>query len=339
MIGGADFSSNVALSRSIQQQPKGTHAHSMVQVFIARGGTELEAFQAYADLYPDDCLLLVDTIDTLQSGVPNAIKVFEQLKRKGHRPLGIRLDSGDLAYLSIQSAKMLDDAGFEDTAIVLSNQLDEMVLWQIQTQIHQEAPRYGVDPEQLIKRLTYGVGTRLITSAGQSALDGVYKLVALEGDRGFIPAIKISENPEKIPNPGNKNVWRIYDLRGKADADLLCLDDETPLETDPLILYHPIEHRTRRQIPQKSVSNTESLLIDVLKDGRLIYEFPTLEAIRERRQEDIQRLDPGVRRVVNPHVYHVSLSERLRKLKQSLTQQVLEGNHSGSRAAKTPKKQ
>lgn len=326
LIGGADFSSNVALSRILQLPPKGTHAHSMVQVFLARGGTELDAFQAYADLYPDDCLLLVDTIDTLESGVPNAIKVFEGLKKKGHRPLGIRLDSGDLAYLSILSARMLNQAGFEDTAIVLSNQLDEMVLWQIQTQIRQEAPRYEVDPEKLFQRLVYGVGTRLITSAGQSALDGVYKLVALDGEQGWIPAIKISENPEKIPNPGNKEVWRIYDQRGKADADLLCLKDESPLESEPLILHHPIEHGTERKIPQESISRAEPLLVSILEQGRLAYESPTLAAIREQRLADIQCLDPGVRRVVNPHLYHVSLSKRLWELKQDLTRQVRQGN-------------
>src|SRR5205085_4589214 len=133
-------------------------------------------FRAYADAYPDDCLLLVDTINTLESGIPNAITVFEELRRKGHEPVGIRLDSGDLAYLSIQAAKMLDAAGFPSTSIVLSNELDELVIWQIITQIIQEAPRYGVEADQLIKRLVYGVGTRLITSQGDPALGGVYKL-------------------------------------------------------------------------------------------------------------------------------------------------------------------
>lgn len=330
LIGGADFSSNVALSRMVDLQPKGTHAHSMVQAFLALGGTELDAFQAYADLYPDDCLLLVDTIDTLESGVPNAIKVFERLKSKGHQPLGIRLDSGDLAYLSIQSARMLDEAGFPNLAIVLSNQLDEMVLWQIQTQIRQEASKYSVDPDQLIKRLIYGVGTRLITSAGQSALDGVYKLVALERESDWVPAIKISENPEKTPNPGSKSLWRIYDQRGKADADLLCLDDELLEDSDPLILHHPIEHRTIRRIAQKSISTTESLLIEIFDEGRRVYESPTLQTIREQRQKDIERLDPGVRRVVNPHVYHVSLSERLWELKQSLTRKMRASNQSSN---------
>ena len=145
LIGGADFTSNVGMSRVLGYPPKGTHAHSMVQVFMALGMGEVDAFRAYADVYPDDCLLLVDTINTLESGVPNAIIVFEELRRKGHKPVGIRLDSGDLAYLAIQAAKMLDAAGFPDTTIVLSNNLDELVIWQVLTQIRDEAPRWGVD--------------------------------------------------------------------------------------------------------------------------------------------------------------------------------------------------
>ena len=146
LIGGADFSSNVGVSHLLGLDPKGTHAHSMVQMFMTLGEGELAAFRAYAEVYPDNCLLLVDTINSLESGVPNAIRVFEELRKKGHEPVGIRLDSGDLAYLSIQAARMLDEAGFPKTAIVLSNDLDEMVIWQIMTQIESEAPRYGVDP-------------------------------------------------------------------------------------------------------------------------------------------------------------------------------------------------
>ncbi len=155
LIGGADFTSNVGISQVLGYPPKGTHAHSMVQVFMALGQSELDAFRAYADVYPDDCLLLVDTVNTLESGIPNAITVFEELRRKGHKPVGIRLDSGDLAYLSIRAAKMLNEAGFPDVSIVLSNQLDELVLWQILTQLEQEAGKYGVDPDKLINRLVY----------------------------------------------------------------------------------------------------------------------------------------------------------------------------------------
>lgn len=324
LIGGADFTSNVGISHVLGYPPKGTHAHSMVQVFMALGEGELAAFRAYADVYPDDCLLLVDTIDTLESGIPNAIRVFEELRRKGHQPVGIRLDSGDLAHLSIRAARMLDEAGFPHAVIVLSNQLDELVIMQIIAQIEEEAPRYGVDPDHLIGRLVYGVGTRLITSEGAAALDGVYKLVAV-GDGGqWTPAIKVSETPEKVPNPGHKHVWRVYDQRGKATADLLSLEDENPREMDRLVLHHPTEHTTYRTLARDQVSEIEPLLVDVLKEGRRLTDPPSIEEMRQRRQADLERLDPGVRRIVNPHLYHVSLSEGLWNLKQALIQSAKE---------------
>ncbi len=318
LIGGADYSSNVGISHVLGVPPKGTHAHSMVQVFMALGGNELDAFRAFADIYPDDCLLLVDTVDTLESGVPNAIQVFEELRRKGHEPVGIRLDSGDLAHLSIQSAHMLDKAGFPNAEIVLSNQLDELIIWQIITQIEEEAGRYGVDPDKLIERLVFGVGTRLITSAGDSALDGVYKLVAVEKNGSWAPAIKISENPVKIPNPGHKHVWRIYDQRGYATADLLSLEDEDPRDMERITLRHPIEIHTYRHLEKQEVSRVEPLLVEVLRDGKLVYELPNLEEIRKVRLADRSALDPGVRRLMNPHTYHVSLTQRLWDLKQDL---------------------
>jgi nicotinate phosphoribosyltransferase len=318
LIGGADFSSNVGISHVLGYQPKGTHAHSMIQVFMALGEGELGAFRAYADVYPDDCLLLVDTIDTLRSGIPHAIKVFEELRRKGHEPVGIRLDSGDLAYLSIQAAKMLNEAGFSDTVIVLSNQLDELVIWQIITQIQEEAPSYDIDPDELIGRLVYGVGTRLITSQGQSALDGVYKLVAVHNEGEWVPAIKVSETREKTLNPGHKHIWRLYDRRHKATADLLSLDDEDPRQMPHIILHHPTEHTKYRTLDHDDVSEIEPILVAVLKEGRLLYDFPPVEEMRKLRQADMERLDPGVRRLMNPHTYHVALTERLWYLKQEL---------------------
>lgn len=324
LIGGADFSSNVGISHVLGFPPKGTHAHSMVQLFIAWGGSELEAFRAYAEVYPDNCLLLVDTIHTLESGVPNAIRVFEELRRKGHEPVGIRLDSGDLAYLSIQAARMLDQAGFPNTSIVLSNNLDELVIWQILTQIQEEAPRYGMEADRLIKRLVYGVGTRLITSEGNPALDGVYKLVAVCDEGKWKPAFKISESPEKTPNPGHKRAWRIYDSRGKATADLLSLDDEHPAELKPLVMRHPSEATKLRTLSPEAVTEVEPLLIEVFQEGRLVYDFPPIEAMRARRKADVERLDPGVRRLLNPHIYHVSLTERLWQLKQELIKKALE---------------
>lgn len=323
LIGGADYSSNVGVSHFLGYPPKGTHAHSMVQIFIALGGSELEAFRAYADVYPDNCLLLVDTIDTLKSGVPNAITVFEELRRRGYDPVGIRLDSGDLAYLSIQAARMLDQAGFPNASIVLSNNLDELTIWQILTQIQQESKRYDVDPDQLINRLVYGVGTRLIVSWGEPALGGVYKLVAVQDGGHWIPAIKVSESADKTPNPGHKHAWRIYDRRGKATADLLSLDDEDPQEMDVIVLHHPSEPTMMRYLYRDEVQEIEPLLVDVLKEGRLVYNLPNIEEMRNRRRSDVEKLDAGVRRLMNPHIYHVSLTRQLWNLKQELIKAAL----------------
>jgi nicotinate phosphoribosyltransferase len=318
LIGGADFSSNVGLSHALGLAPKGTHAHSMVQAFLALGLTELDAFRAFAETYPDDCILLVDTIDTLGSGLPNAIKVFEELRRRGHRPVGIRLDSGDLAHLSIQAARMLDEAGFPDTTIVLSNELDELSIWQILTQIGQEAVRNGLDADRLIRRLAYGVGTRLVTSAGDSALNGVYKLVALRRDSRWVPAMKLSDSPSKIPNPGDKRAWRLYDRRGKATADLLSAKDEVPADLPKIVLRHMTETSLRRTLVPKDLLEIEALQIEVLRDGRTIQPSPTIEQIRALRHSDMERLDPGVKRLMNPHIYHVSLSEKMWQIKQKL---------------------
>ncbi len=325
LIGGAVFTSNVGISAVLGYPPKGTHAHSLVQVFMALGEGELEAFRAYAKMYPDDCLLLVDTINTLESGVPNAIRVFEELRAQGYKPSGIRLDSGDLAYLSIQAARMLDQAGFPEVRIVLSNQLDEHVIWQIITQIQQEASRYGVDPVQLIHRLTFGVGTRLITSEGASALDGVYKLVAVCDQEEWVPAIKISETPEKTLNPGHKLAWRLYDQREKATADLLSLDSEDPRTMESLLLRHPMDNARYRLLHPKDLSGIEALQVDVVKGGKVVYGLPSIDAIRQVRQADVDRLDAGVKRLMNPHTYHVSLTEGLWDLKQDLIRRAREG--------------
>ena len=323
LIGGADFSSNVGLSSTLGLPPRGTHAHSMVQVFLALGQSELDAFRAYAEVYPDDCLLLVDTVDTLESGVPNAIRVFEQLRTKGHAPVGIRLDSGDLAYLAIQAAILLDKAGFPKTTIVLSSDLDELVIWQIQTQVLQEAPRYGADANAILARLVYGVGTRLVTSHGEGALGGVYKLVAIqERDSSWRPAIKLADTPAKLTNPGLKHAWRLYDTRGFATADLIALEDETPAEAERIALRHPGDMARQRTLERAAISSMEPLLAEVLRAGELVYALPDLEAIREQRRADVERLDSGVRRLVNPHIYHVSLSQRLWELKQELLAQL-----------------
>ncbi len=321
LIGGMDYTSNVGASVVAGYPPKGTHAHSLVQLYLSLGGSELDAFRAYAEVYPNDCTLLVDTINTLESGVPNAITVFNELRQKGSRPVGVRLDSGDLAYLSIQTARLLDEAGFPDVSIVLSNNLDELVIWQIITQIEQEAPRYGVDPTRLVQRLVYGVGTRLITSWGDPALGGVYKLVAVSEGGAWLPAIKISESPGKTPNPGDKRLWRIYDRRGKATADLITLHGEDVLGAKRITLRHPVEATKQRSLHQDDIAQVEPLLVEVLRQGKLVYDLPDIESMRRLRSQDVDRLDPGVRRIMNPHIYHVSLSERLFTLKQQLIEE------------------
>lgn len=318
LIGGADFTSNVGISAELGYPPKGTHAHSMVQLFISLGMSELDAFRAYGDVYPDDCLLLVDTVNTLESGIPNAITVFEELRKKGHEPVGVRLDSGDLAHLSIRSAQMLDAAGFPNVSIVLSNNLDELVIWQIVTQISEEAPRYGVDPDHLTRRLVYGVGTRLITSWGEPALGGVYKLVAVHHEGNWLPAIKISESPDKTPNPGNKRIWRLYDQRDKATADLIGLHDELPDQNKEIVLHHPSEGVKLRTLRRDQIMRVEPLLVEVLRQGLRVYDLPNIEQMRAIRREDVEHLDPGVRRIMNPHIYHVSLTQSLWDLKQKL---------------------
>lgn len=327
LIGGADFTSNTGISYVLGFPPKGTHAHSMVQAFVALGLGELEAFRAYANTYPDECLLLVDTIDTLGSGVPNAITVFEELKRKGHKPVGIRLDSGDLAYLSIQAAKLLNEAGFPDVTITLSSNLDELVIWQILTQITQEAPAYGLEAEAIIRRLVYGVGTRLITSEGDTALGGVYKLVAIDKDGVWQPAIKLSDSRDKVPNPGGKRAWRIYDARNHATADLLTALDETPRAGERLVLHHPSDPAKTRVLPPGEVSRVEELLKPIWDEGRLVYDLPDIPAMREQRVHDVAALNSGVRRLVNPHIYHVSLSDTLWTLKRDLIRTTRNGAH------------
>mgnify|MGYP001627196452 CR=1 FL=1 len=323
LIGGANRSSAVSLSHLLGLPSSGTHAHSLVQAFLALGYSEEEAFQAFAEVFPDDTILLLDTVDTLHSGLPHAIRVFEALRRKGHRPVGVRIDSGDLAYLAIQVAKELDKAGFPETLIVLSGDLDELVIWQIKSQILEEAPRYGVDPDRLLRRLVYGVGTKMVVSWGHPALGGVYKLVAIRENGTWAPAIKISDSLEKILNPGHKRVYRVYDQRGLATADLLATAEETLRPDQPLCLRHPTDPTKRRTL-RPGEFTLESLLEEVYRGRRLFPPLP-LEVLQERRRKDVERLDPGVRRLVNPHIYHVSLTERLFALKEELVRRLEEG--------------
>ena len=318
LIGGANASSNVGTSSLLGIDPQGTHGHSMVQLFMAIGEGELAAFRAYAELYPDECVLLVDTIDTLNSGIPNAITVFEELRTAGHRPAGIRLDSGDLAHLAVRAARMLNDAGFADVAIVLSSDLDEMAMWQIREQIREEAGAYGLEHAAVTERLMYGVGTRLISSHGYSALGGVYKLVGIEDHGEWTPAIKLSETPEKMPIPGDKQLWRVYDSRGLASADVVSGGDEVIDPGDSLDVFHPHRAGVFRSLGSSETVEVESLLETVHQDGERTDGSPDLQAFRSRRIEDLGRLDVGVKRLINPHLYHVSVTEHVKAIQNEL---------------------
>ena len=234
------------------------------------------------------------------SGVPNAIAVFERLRREGHRPVGIRLDSGDLAYLAVHAARELDGAGFPDVSIVLSSQLDELTIWQIMSQITTEARRLGSDPDAVIGRLVLGVGSRLATSDGDPSLDGVFKLVAVVGDDAtWQPAIKRSDSPVKVLNPGRKRLWRVYDERGRATADVLSTDTEVITAGEQLHLHHHSRPDLARTV---MVGRVDQLLVPVVERGTIVADdLQDLAAAGDRRVADIEALDPGVRRLVNPH--------------------------------------
>ncbi len=295
-IGGVRTTSNVVAGKLFDIPVTGTHSHSWVMSF----DSELEAFEKYAEIYPDKCLLLVDTYDTLKSGVPNAIKVFDKLKASGHKPLGIRLDSGDLAYLSRKARVMLDEAGHGDCLIFATNDLDEDILLALN---NQDA-----------KIDVYGIGTKLITSYQNASLGGVYKLCALEEQEGLIPKIKISNSHEKTTNPGIKKVVRIL-KNGMAQADLICLEDEI-IDTDkPLTIFHP-------ELTYKKTTYTDfeirELMVPIFKNGELVYKLPSLKEIGKYADENIAMFFPEYRRVVNTQTFKVDLSQKLWNLKQQL---------------------
>lgn len=297
-IGGCRQTSNVLAGKMFDIAVKGTHAHSWVMSFP----DELTAFRKYAEIYPDGCLLLVDTYDTLKSGVPNAIKVFDELTAKGYRPLGIRLDSGDLAYLSKKARAMLDAAGYDYVKIFASGDIDEDVLLALQAQD--------------AKIDIFGIGTRLITSYTNPSLGGVYKLAAMENEKGELdPKIKVSNTPAKITNPGLKKVVRIYDADNMAAADLICLEDDVFDESKPLTIFHP------EQIWKKTTFekyHIEELMVDVFKGGKLVYKLPSLAEIGKRLDKQVSSFYPEYLRVVNTQEYKVDLSQRLYDLKHKL---------------------
>ena len=278
----------------------GTMAHSWVQMFPS----EYEAFKAYCETYPDNPTLLVDTYNTLRSGIPNAIRVFnEVLKPRGLTKCGIRLDSGDMTYLTRKARKMLDEAGWQTCQISCSNSLDEYIIEDILNQ--------GAQIDM------FGVGERLITAKSEPVFGGVYKLVAVERESGeVVPKIKVSENVAKITIPHFKKFYRFYDrTNGKALADYLCLYDETPDDTQPLTIFHP-ENTWKR----KTLTNfrAENMMVPVFRAGELVYDLPSLKDIRKRCAEQLETLWPEVRRFENPHGYYVDLSNRLWDIRHDL---------------------
>ena len=293
---GCRSTSNVLAGEMFGIAVAGTHSHSWVMTFPS----ELEAFEAYAEIYPDNCLLLVDTYDTLKSGVPNAIKVFDKLKAAGHKPVGIRLDSGDLAYISREARKMLDAAGHSDCKIFASNDIDEEVLLALNSQD--------------AKIDVYGIGTKLITSFSNASLGGVYKLCAIEEDGVLVPKIKVSDSHDKTTDPGVKKTVRIY-RGGMAAADLICLADESIDTSRPLTIFHPEQTWKRTTFKEFTV---KELMTEVIKDGELVCEMPTLEEIGRHHDESWAEFFPEYKRVVNTQYYKVDLSEKLWTLKNEL---------------------
>lgn len=298
-IGGCAGTANTLAEKLYGVPAVGTMAHSWVQLF----STEYEAFKTYAKVYPENCLLLVDTYDTLKEGIPNAIRVWnEELVPKGIRPKGIRIDSGDIAYLSKQARVMLDEAGFSDAVIMASNSLDE---WTIESILSQGA-----------KLDSFGVGERLITSKSSPVFGGVYKLVAYEEDDKIVPTIKISENVAKITTPGFKSLYRIYDKDTmKAEADVVTLHQEKLEELDELEIFHPIYTWKRKKFTNFVAKN---LMVKVFDKGKLVYDIPTLDEIREHAQDELKSLWDEVKRLENPHEYIVDLSQDLWDIKDDL---------------------
>lgn len=309
MIGGCIGTSNVLCGQLFDVPVKGTHAHSWIMSFP----DEYTAFKAYADMYPGACILLVDTYDTLKSGIPNAIKVFREMRQAGI-PLtfyGIRLDSGDLAYLSKKARKMLDEAGFPDAVISASNDLDEYLIDSLKTQ--------GATIT------SWGVGTNLITSKDNPAFGGVYKLAAvMDRDGHFIPKIKLSENTEKITNPGNKKIYRIYEKdTGKIKADLICLVDEEYREDDDLLLFDPLEPWKKTKL-KGGTYTLRPIMEKIFEKGRCCYTSPKVMDIRAYCQQELNTLWDETKRLVNPHEVYVDLSQRLYDIKIDLLEKVSE---------------
>lgn len=299
IIGGCKGTSCLLTAKDFGVPASGTMAHSWVQLF----DDEYTAFKTYAEKYPDSCMLLVDTYNVLKSGIPNAIKVFDEvLKPLGKRPLGIRIDSGDITYITKRARKMLDEAGYPDCKICISNSLDEYL---IRDMIFQGAK---VD--------SYGVGERLITASSEAVFGGVYKLAAVEKKGEIIPKIKISENAAKITLPGVKIPWRLYDREtGKAIADVITLNNEKICSDEPYELFDP-EHTWKRKVVSDFVA--KKLQVKIFEKGRQVYQSPSVKEISDYRAEQVDSLWDEVTRFENPHTYYVDLSEQLWDLRHEL---------------------
>ena len=288
-----------AISDKIDGIPAlGTMAHSWVQMFP----TELEAFEAYADVYPNGCTLLIDTYNVLKSGLPNAIKVFKDLKAKGFKPGGVRIDSGDITYLTNKIRQKLDEEGLSEVKIVVSNSLDEYII--------RDLLRQGAKID------SFGVGERLITSKSEPVFGGVYKLVSVYEDGLEIPKIKLSENVAKITVPCNKKIIRLYSMdNNKAIADVLLLDDEQIPNGEDFEIFDP-EHTWKK----KTVTNyyTQELLVKIFDKGRQVYTSPAVNEIKEYCKEQIDTLWDEVKRFENPHTYYVDYSQKLWEIKNKL---------------------
>ena len=308
VIAGCVGTSCVLTGKLFDVPVMGTHAHSWIMSFP----DEYTAFKTYANMYPDACCLLVDTYDTLKSGVPNAIRVFEEMRNAGIplKNYGIRLDSGDLAYMSKQARKLLDAAGFDDAYISASSDLDEYLIESLKA--------------QGCKITSWGVGTNMITSRDCPAFGGVYKLAAVEDKETgeFIPKIKLSENTEKITNPGNKTIYRIYSkTTGKIRADLICLADETFDESKDMIIFDPQETWKKTKVRANTYTLRE-LLVPVFKNGECVYDSPSVMKIRDYSKKELDTIWDETKRFANPQHVYVDLSDKLYKIKSDLLEKM-----------------
>ena len=307
VIGGCAGTRNVLTGQMFDVPVMGTHAHSWIMSF----DDEYTAFYTYAKLYPMACTLLVDTYDTLNSGVPNAIKVFKQIKKEGIelKNYGIRLDSGDLAYLSKKARKMLDDAGFKDATITASNDLDEFLIASLKMQ--------GAEITN------WGVGTNLITSKDCPSFGGVYKLAAImEDGENFTPKIKLSDNSEKITNPGNKKIYRIYEKENnKIKADLICLENETFTENEDMHLFDPHEP-WKKTVLKAGTFTLKEMLVKVFDKGQCVYHSDSVMKLRDFAISEMETLWEETKRFENPHQVYVDLSQKLYDIKISLLEKM-----------------